>query len=107
MKSIIDIVQNIHNLQRIPATMKYLQYKERLSPDTKSAKGIVLDKVAIFVQGHEREVHKAQEFEYSPNVIIMSQAQFDNILKPLFDNIGKLNRQVRELQEMVEFKEVK
>lgn len=107
MKSILDIVQGIHNLQKVPATMKYIQYDERISPDTKTAKGVVLHKVALFTQGYEKEVKKAQDFEYSPNVLIMSQDQFNNILKPLFDNIGHLNRQVRELQEMVEFKEGK
>lgn len=94
MDSVLNILQDIRNLPRIPCNLKLFYYTEMIG-------GIEINKVAICTIEHEQEVEKAKDFEYCKHCVVMFEEQYNEIFKPLFENIGCLNHEVKKLQDKV------
>lgn len=94
MDSILNILQDIHNLPRVPCNIKLFFYTETIG-------GIEVKKIAICTIEHEKEVEKAKNFEYCKHCVVMFEEQYNEIFKPLFESIGLLNKEVKKLQDKI------
>lgn len=94
MNSILDVIQDIRNLPRIPCNLKIFFYSEMIG-------GIEVKKVAICNIEYEKEVEKAKDFEYCKHCITMYESQYEELFKPLFENIGFLNHKIKKLQDKI------
>lgn len=94
MDSVLNILQDIRNLPRIPCNIKIFFYTEMIG-------GIEINKVAICSNEHEKEVEKAKDFEYCKHCITMYESQYNELFKPLFENISFLNKQIKSLQSKI------
>lgn len=92
MKSIMEIVDGVRKLEKVPCNIRVIFYTEKIG-------GVEVNKVAIHTFGHNEEVDKAKDFEYCKHCVTMFEEQYNEILKPLFENIGKLNKQITVIQE--------
>lgn len=94
MDNILNILQDIRNLPRIPCNLKLFFYSEMIG-------GVEIKKVAICDIEHEKEVEKAKDFEYCKNCIVMYENQYNKLFKPLFENISYLNKEIKKLQDKI------
>lgn len=94
MKSILNILEDIRNLERVPCNIRLIEFTENIG-------GVDVEKVAIHTSGFSTEVNRAWNFEYSPECIIMYKEQYENLFQPIFEALSKLNHQVAELQKEI------
>ena len=80
-------------LNPIPCNLFVLTYTEKW-------KGVEFHKVILTTNKDMKEtLRKAKNNENDPNSIRMTKTQYENVLKPLFENIKQLNQQIYELQK--------
>lgn len=94
MDSILQILQKVRSLPCVPCNIKLFFY-------TKIIGSIELNKVAICSAGYEKEVEQAKDFEYCKHCIVISEDQYNEIFKPLFEDISFLNKEIKSLQDKI------
>ena len=77
-------------LKPIPCNINVMEYTENYGAD------ISYKNVAISTRKTENDILKDVN-SYNKCTVCMSQEQYETIFEPLFDNIRRLNNQIREL----------
>ena len=82
---------NLSDLKPIPCNLKVVEYDEVIGD-------YHIPKVAITTLENEKQIMKIlRAGEHSDSITVMYKEQFDNIFKPLFSDIRKLNIKIKEL----------
>ena len=84
-------MDNLSDLKPIPCNLKVVEYDEVIGD-------YHIPKVAITTLENEDQIMRTlRAGEYSDSITVMYKEQFDNIFKPLFSDIRKLNFKIKEL----------
>lgn len=82
---------NLSDLKPIPCNLKVVEYDEVIG-------NYHIPKVAITTLENEKQIMKIlRAGGHSDSITVMYKEQFDNIFKPLFSDIRKLNLKIKEL----------
>lgn len=92
MKSVLELVQVAQNLKPISNNDIYIQ------EITETIGGVKIEKIAIYQKGCKHEIEKALNFESTKHCVVMYKKQFDLLFKPIFQQIGELNKTIRSIQ---------